>query len=256
MVTFSYSNGRSIKKMYIQDGSILVEYMDGKTDILGKAQVINKSETYIQGQSVPPGHFSVYSIVRDGSNLVAICNNNKRFVVDLTDANQAQNINQIQASLADLQPKNIRVTSSADQAIPAGVLTTLDYDATQYTTAGNDFTVSTDGRITVRNAGVYSITCGTSIEAQVGALDRYNLVLTANGDVVAATGSFADLAVGEVLPMSVATQLSLSADDIVDARVQLEQVVNGVGNGIARNGRLLFGADATQVNHLAISKVG
>ena len=152
--------------------------------------------------------------------------------------------------------KNIRTTTSADQAIAAGVLTILDYDSTQYTTGTSDFTVSADGRVTVLNAGVYNITCGTVVEAQVGALDQYGLALTVNGDVVAASGSYATLAVGDALPLSAATQVQLSANDIVDARIQVDQVVNGVGNGLVRRLRVLFGATATQVNHLAITRVG
>jgi len=82
MVTFSYSNGRSINKMYMQDGNILVEYMDGKVDILGKAQVINKSETYVQGQQMPPGHFAVFDqYLNTDGELVLLCNNKKKFVV-------------------------------------------------------------------------------------------------------------------------------------------------------------------------------
>lgn len=82
MVTFSYSNGRSINKMYMSDGNILVEYMDGKTDILGKAQVINKSETYIQGQQMPPGHFAVSNqYLNTDGELVLQGNNKKKFIV-------------------------------------------------------------------------------------------------------------------------------------------------------------------------------
>jgi outer membrane murein-binding lipoprotein Lpp len=162
----------------------------------------------------------------------------------------------LQSDVAALQPKNIRTTSSADQTISAGVLTILDFDTTQYSTGTGDFTVSSDGRITVKNSGVYSMTCGTVVEAEVGALDTYNISLLVNGEIVASSGSYADLAVGNSISLDTSTQFSLSADDIVDARFIVTQVVNGVGNGLIRNTRTLFGLTATQVNHLAISKVG
>ena len=135
MVTFSYSNGRSIKKMYMQDGSILVEYMDGKTDILGKAQVINKSETYIQGQQMPPGHFAVYSqYLNTDGELVLLCNNKKKFVV-YWGAGQ------------------VILTESADTV---ATLANTDYKLSGIFTDDNqnrDFITSSDGKLTYTGAG-------------------------------------------------------------------------------------------------------
>lgn len=135
MVTFSYSNGRSIKKMYMNEGNILVEYMDGKTDILGRAQVINKQETYIQGQSVPPGHFTVFSqYLNTDGELVLLCNNKKKFVV-YWGAGQ------------------VILTESADTA---ATLANTDYKLSgTFTDAeqNRDFTTSSDGKLTYTGAG-------------------------------------------------------------------------------------------------------
>lgn len=135
MVTFSYSNGRSIKKMYMSDGNILVEYMDGKTDILGKAQVINKSETYIQGQQMPPCHFAVYQqYLNTDGELVLLCNNKKKFVVHWGAGQMG-------------------LTAEADTV---ATLADTDYKLSGTFTDDNqnrDFTTSSSGTLTYTGAG-------------------------------------------------------------------------------------------------------
>ena len=135
MVTFSYSNGRSINKMYMQDGNILVEYMDGKTDILGKAQVVNKSETYVQGQQMPPGHFAVFEqYLNTDGELVLLCNNKKKFVVHWSTG-------------------QMLLTEAADTDL---TLANTDYKVSgTFTDAAQnrDFTTSSSGTLTYTGAG-------------------------------------------------------------------------------------------------------
>jgi len=135
MVTFSYSNGRSINKMYMQDGNILVEYMDGKVDILGKAQVINKSETYVQGQQMPPGHFAVFDqYLNTDGELVLLCNNKKKFVVHWGTG-------------------QMLLTEAADTVL---TLANTDYKLSGTFSDDNqnrDFTTSSSGTLTYTGAG-------------------------------------------------------------------------------------------------------
>lgn len=272
-------DGRGIDKIWVdEDYHLKVRYTDNfvqdagyvrgaqgvggskQTYSLGGGGGSTRSDKYVSSAAFDAGTLTL--TLSDGSTVVAegtASDVGDRVTTLETEVDTLQTNDTTQDSrLDDLEAltKSIRTTTSADQEIAAGVLTVLDYDTTEYTTGTSDFTVSADSRVTVLNAGVYNLTCGTVIEAQVGALDQYGLALTVNGDVVAASGSYATLAVGDALPLSASTQVQLSANDIVDARIQVDQAVNGVGNGLVRRLRVLFGATATQVNHLAITRVG
>lgn len=148
----------------------------------------------------------------------------------------------------------IRTTSSADQPLPSGQLTILDYDTTTTNNAPSVFSVSTDGRITVAVAGVYTISTGVVVEApEVDTLSSASLGLFVNGNLVAVDTNETTLGVSASRGQSISTQIALSAGDIVDARVTATSV-GGVSNGRARRLGLLLGQNATQVNHLSIVK--
>ena len=146
----------------------------------------------------------------------------------------------------------VRATSSADQPLPSGILTILDYDATTTNNDTANYTVSSTGRITVAVAGIYDITTGVVVEANaVNAASTTALGLFVNGNLVAIDTAETTLAVSEQRGHSISTQIALAAGDIVDARARVT-TVGGVGNGLARRTGVLLGSNATQVNHLSI----
>jgi hypothetical protein len=152
------------------------------------------------------------------------------------------------------QESFVRTTSGADQTLPTGVLTILDYDTTTTNNNTANYTVGSTGRITVAEAGIYDITTGVVIEASsVSAASSTALGLFVNGEVVAIDTTETTLAVSEQRGHSISTQIALAAGDIVDARA-LVVSVGGVANGTARRLGTLLGQTATQVNHLSIAK--
>lgn len=173
----------------------------------------------------------------------------------------SDNIDDLIADVAAIEavvapPVNIRTTGTADQTVTPGTLTILDYDTTEYTTGTEDFTVSADGRITVLNSGVYTITAGVVVGAALGLLNSYNFSIAVNADIVATVGSQADLALGETVGLTTATTITLTAGDVVDARLLVGRPLLGIGNALIALLPFLFGAEAQQVNHLSITKVG
>lgn len=152
------------------------------------------------------------------------------------------------------QESFVRATSSADQTLPTGVLTILDYDTTTTNNNPVNYTVGSTGRITVNEAGIYDITTGVVVQANAGAAASTTaLALFVNGEVVAIDTTETTLAVSEQRGHSLSTQIALAAGDIVDARARVDSV-GGVLNGIARRTAALLGQTATQVNHLSIAK--
>lgn len=146
----------------------------------------------------------------------------------------------------------VRTTSSADQNLPTGVLTILDYDTTTTNNDPANYTVGSTGRITVATAGVYDITTGVVVQANAGAAaSTTSLGLFINGSLVAIDTTETTLAVSEQRGHSISTQIALAAGDIVDARAVVNSV-GGVLNGAARRTATLLGQNATQVNHLSI----
>lgn len=149
----------------------------------------------------------------------------------------------------------VRTTSSADQTLPTGVLTILDYDSTTTNNDTANYTVGTGGRITVAIAGIYDITTGVVVQASaVSAASATALGLFVNGELVAVDTAETTLAVDEQRGHSISTQIALSAGAIVDARARVTSV-GGVGNGLARRLATLLGSTATQVNHLSIARL-
>lgn len=146
----------------------------------------------------------------------------------------------------------VRATSSADQTLPSGVLTILDYDTAETNNAPSLYSVSSTGRITVAEAGIYAISTGVVVQASaVDTLSSVSLGLFVNGAIVAVNTNETTLAVSASRGQSISTQIALSAGAVVDARVNA-QAVSGAGNGAARRAALLLGQTATQVNHLSL----
>ena len=166
----------------------------------------------------------------------------------------AQAVNRLSANFEETNEPFIRVTSGADQSLPTGVLTILDYDTTETNNATGTFSVSTDGRVTVAETGIYDISTGVVIEASaIDALSAASLGIFVNGNLIAVDTAETTLGVSQSRGQSIATQIALTAGDIVDARVRAT-TVSGVGNGLARRTAVLLGSTATQVNHLSIAK--
>jgi hypothetical protein len=147
-----------------------------------------------------------------------------------------------------------KTTASADQTLPSGTLTILDYDTTVINNNTSIYTVGTTGRITVNSTGIYTITAGVVVEADaITALESAFLGIFRNGDLVAISSINTTIAAGAQSGLSTSTILSLTSGDIIDCRA-LVNSVGGVANGLARRLGTLLGANATQVNSLSISK--
>lgn len=144
----------------------------------------------------------------------------------------------------------VRTTGAADQTITAGVLTILDFDTTEFNTGG--YTVDTTGRITVPSTGTYLITAGVTVEATISALTSAILVITRNGAVVSSANFDHTLSSGSTSALSCSTIINLTASDIIDCRM----IATGVGVPVVRRVPTFVGLTATQVNHLAIQRLG
>lgn len=148
----------------------------------------------------------------------------------------------------------IRSTASADQTLPSGVLTILDYDSEVFNNAAPIYSLGTNGRITVNSAGVYDINAGVVIEADaVTALQSASLGIFRNGDLIAVASVDTTIAAGASSGLVCATQITLASGDIIDCRA-LVNSVGGTAPGLARRLGTLLGANATQVNSLSIVK--
>lgn len=144
----------------------------------------------------------------------------------------------------------VRATGAADQTITAGVLTILDFDTTEFNTGG--YTVASTGRITVPTTGTHIITSGVTVEATVSALTSAILVITRNANVVSSSNFDHTLSSGSTSALNCSTIINLTAGDIVDCRL----IATGVGVPVVRNIPTFVGLTATQVNHLAIQRLG
>lgn len=152
--------------------------------------------------------------------------------------------------------KSCRFTASANQTIAAsGAFTILDYDVTSLNNSPTTYSNNGAGRVTVSEAGVYTITAGAILQSALGALSSGSTGIFRNGELVAVTSDRATLAVGGSFGQSVATTVFLNAGDIVDCRASFTQVVPGVGQLLIVLLGVLFGATATQVNHLSLTKL-
>lgn len=144
----------------------------------------------------------------------------------------------------------VRTTGAADQTITAAVLTILDFDTTEFNTGG--YTVGTTGRITVPATGTYIITSGVTVEATVSALTSAILVITRNAAAVSSANFDHSLSAGSTSALSCSTIINLTAGDIIDCRL----IATGVGVPVVRQVPTFVGLTATQVNHLAIQRLG
>lgn len=144
----------------------------------------------------------------------------------------------------------VRTTGAADQTLTAATLTILDFDTTQFNTGG--YTVANTGRITVPATGTYLITAGVTIEATVAALTSGSLVITNNAAVVAGSSFDQTLSSGSTGVLNATTIVNLTASDIIDCRL----IASGAGVPVVRNAPTFVGLTATQVNHLAIQRLG
>lgn len=144
----------------------------------------------------------------------------------------------------------IRSTGAADQTITAGVLTILDFDTAEFNTGG--YTLAGTGRITVPATGTYLITSGVTVEATVSALTSAILVITRNANAIASANFDHTLSSGSTSALSCSSIINLTASDIIDCRL----IATGVGVPVVRNVPTFVGLTATQVNHLAIQRLG
>lgn len=151
--------------------------------------------------------------------------------------------------------KSCRFTLPANQTLTAGTATILNYNTATTNNSTATYTNNGSGRITVNEAGIYSITAGVVVTAQVGALGAVNTGIYRNGQLIAITGDRVTLAINDSIGQCVATIIQLAAGDIIDARCLTNQIVNGLGNGLANAAGQLLGSNATQVNHLGLTKL-
>lgn len=159
-------------------------------------------------------------------------------------------------SAAPRDQKSCRFTASGNQTVAAaGTFTILDYDVATFNNSPSTYSNNGAGRVTVSEAGVYSITAGAILQSTLGALSTGSTGIFRNGELIAVTIDRATLAVGGSFGQNVATVIQLQAGDIIDCRASFTQVIPGVGQLLIVLLGILFGATATQVNHLGITKL-
>ena len=145
----------------------------------------------------------------------------------------------------------IRSGSTADQTLTAATLTILDFDTAQFNTGG--YTLSSTGRVTIPSTGLYLITAGVTVEATVSAVTSGALVITRNAAAVSAQVFDHTVAVTGTTAINCSVITLLTSGDIVDCRL----IANGAASvPIVRNVPTFVGLTATQVNHLAIQRMG
>lgn len=144
----------------------------------------------------------------------------------------------------------VRATGAGDQTLTAATLTILDFDTASFNTGG--YTVSATGRITIPETGTYLITAGVTVEATVSALTSGSLVITNNALVLAGSSFDQTLSATSTAILNASTIVNLTAADIVDCRL----IATGAGIPVVRNVPTFVGLTATQVNHLAIQRIG
>jgi hypothetical protein len=160
-----------------------------------------------------------------------------------------------QNSTAYIAQKSCRFSLPANQTLTAGTATILNYSSATTNNATAVYVNNGSGRVTVTEAGVYLITAGVVVTAQVGIISNVTTAIYRNAQIVASIGDRATLAVNDSIGQTTSTIIQLSANDIIDVRTLVNQVVNGVGNGLANAAGQLLGSNAVQVNHLGITKL-
>lgn len=193
-----------------------------------------------------------------GSNVTINTNEGAVAALDVRVTTNEGDIDDLQLQLNTLEQtkiSSVRTTGTANQMLTSGAFTVLDYDQTNYNTDGLNYTVGADGRITVSQSGIYTLTAGCTIQASLlSAVSETALGITVNGSLIALQSNETTLDIGETRGHSVATTFQLTAGDVVDTRAAAVSVL-GVGNILALLLPFLFGINATQVNHLSITRV-
>ena len=156
---------------------------------------------------------------------------------------------------AKIAQKSCRFTLTANQTLTAGTNNILDFDLATTNNSTSTFVNNGAGRVTVTEAGVYLITAGVVVTSQIGAISNVSTAIFRNAQVVANISDRATLSVNDSIGQTTSTIIELAANDIIDVRCLVNQVVNGVGNGLANAAGQLLGSNAVQVNHLGITKL-
>lgn len=151
--------------------------------------------------------------------------------------------------------QSIQTAPSDNQAVTSGAPSILDFDDVEFSSGGNDFSVS-GGRITVFNAGTYLISVASVVAAVSAALSQATMILTVNGNVIGAAVSGATIVAAGVVPLSVAATIRLNAGDIVDCRVGIVQAIPGSGSAAINVASTVLGINANAVNRMNIIRCG
>lgn len=150
--------------------------------------------------------------------------------------------------------KAARFTNIQNQTLTSGAFTILDYDDTVTNNSPTTYTNNGAGRVTVTETGIYTLTAGVAVQASLlSAVSTTALAIFRNGQAIAAETNSQTLAVGETRIHTCSTAIQLNAGDIIDARAYVLSVL-GVGNILALLLPILFGQNATQINHLSLVK--
>jgi len=155
----------------------------------------------------------------------------------------------------DSEEEAVRSTTAADQTLTDGQFTILDYDTAVFNNATSNFTIGTDGRITVNTTGIYDISAGVVVRSGlVSASQATALGIFVNGNLISIDANENPLALNSQRAHTLSTQINLTSGDIVDARAFTQSTGGGVLDFLALLLPVLFGVNATQVNHLAVVK--
>lgn len=226
------------------DGDLVFTLTDGSEEYVSLPQSLSgasEGNTYIVGQ----GPISSDENNGDNGNQNQV-NNNTSAISDIEDQLATLNGDPI---------TSVRTVGSVNQILTSGQFTQLDYDTTSYNTDTSNFTVNANGSITIASAGIYTMTAGVTIQASaLSAVSETALGIFVNNNLIAFSSNNNTLDVGETRGHSTATTFQLSAGDTVAAGAAAVSAL-GVGNILALLLPFLFGQNATQVNHLSVTRV-
>lgn len=149
----------------------------------------------------------------------------------------------------------VRTTTADDQTLNDGTFTILDYDTTTTNNDTANYSVSTDGRITVSNDGIYDISAGVVLRSGlITAAEVTGIGIFVNNQIVAFDSNSNILVADAQRAHTISTQINVNSGDIVDVRAFIQSAAGGTLDFLAVLLPVIFGNTATQVNNLSISK--
>ncbi len=147
----------------------------------------------------------------------------------------------------------LRSTFTQQQPLVDGQFTILDYDTGGGTQSA--FTLGADGRITINESGVYSISAGVVVRSGLATPAQTTaLGIFLNNEIIDLDLDRNVLGINETRPHTLSTQIQLNKNDVIDARAFIESTGGGVIDFLAILLPQFFGVNAQEINHISIKK--